>query len=378
MTDIFKKYFDVLFLFVIIIIFYVRLNDVIKRISPTYDEPLHLIQGYAYLKTKDMSIIRPYDQPIFAKVISALGLFLLPRQPTLYTHYPYWINSQRYSFANLMLYHNNIEPQEILNTGRSVIIILSSVFIVFFFSIIKNTFGKLAAYLGIVLYSFNTSVMAHSCLTTQDLLASVFYTLTVYFIYKYVKFRDTKFAIFSNLMLAMMTVTKYSVVVLLSSCFLILLYYFITKNLKLKQFIIFVFLFILINITIGFIVYRFDIMSLYEGLIKTLVKLQEGRSTFFMGKYSIFGFREYFFTLFFLKTELPLLFLFLCSVVLLFYKILKKQVNTLGNILFFNIVFYIVVASFSKTQIGHRHLLPIYPLMIWNVSNIIRTKKCFL
>lgn len=80
----------IVFIIVILIsIFWLRGSSIINFLSPTYDEPVHLIQGYTYLKTGSMHIIKADDQPVLAKIIAALPIFLLKPNPAVFTHHTF-------------------------------------------------------------------------------------------------------------------------------------------------------------------------------------------------------------------------------------------------------------------------------------------------
>ncbi len=359
-----NKIFSISFLILLIIIFWFRISDTIIKISPTYDEPVHIIQGYTYLKTNSMNIIKSDDQPILAKIISAIPLLFLNPNLAVFTSHSYFLNRQRYSFANLMLYYNNHDTEEIMNLGRKSIATISVLFGICLFFLIYKKFGKESAMLSAILYFFNISILAHSCLATQDFLCSVLYFLSIYTFSNFTKTKSLKYNILCSTITGALMVTKYSVVVLIFTFIIFLLYFFYIKKLKLKDITLFL-CFQLIGIfLIGVIVYRHHIPELFKGLFSLLSIVLEGRSTFFFGKYSTVGFKLYFPVLFLVKTEIPLLLLFLISLILNLYKILKDKF-TEEFIFILSIFIYLVVTSLSKMQIGHRHILPIYPLMLY-------------
>ncbi len=367
----------VIFLLFLSIGFFIKCNDVIKYLSPIYDEPLHLMQGYTYLKTNSMKIVSPFDQPMLAKIVVATPLLFLRPQPLVFSTHEYFYNRQRYSFANLMLYYNNHDAEKLLNLARKANVFVSTIFLWIFFYIVKNTFGIYSAIFASLLYIFNTSITAHSCLATQDLLCSIFYFLGVYTFYKFLKNRDFKTNFICAFLTGLLTVTKYTVVVLIFTYFCILVYFVLTKKVNIKEFTMFFILQILGSVIIGLIVYRNNFFMLFEGLYKVVKNLQQGRSSFFFGKYSTTGFRLYFITLFFLKTELSLLIIFLISFVIFFVKVIKKTLSESDIVFISSVIIFIAIASFSKTQIGHRHILPVYPILIFYSSSLVKNKTNF-
>jgi hypothetical protein len=365
----------IIFLLFLSLAFYIKCNDVIKSLSPTYDEPLHLMQGYTYLKTGSMQIVSPFDQPMLAKIIPAISLLFLKPQPLVFTTHNYYYNRQRYSFANLMLYYNNNDAEKMLNLGRRINIIVSIIFLWIFFYITNKTFGEQNAVFVSLLYIFNTTITAHSCLVTQDLLCYMFYFLGIFSFYQFLQHKNIKSNFVCGLMTGLLMVSKYTVVVLLFTYFCILLYFLYVRKINIKNFIQFFILQILCILIIGLIVYRQHIGLLFNGLYKVIENLQQGRSTFFFGKHSTTGFRLYFIVLFFLKTEIPLLIIFVVALIKFFIKIFKKEYSELDLVFIPAVIIFLVIASFSKTQIGHRHILPIYPILIFYSSTLATDKK---
>lgn len=372
-----------IFLFIIASCFWLNCNRTIQRLSPTYDEPLHLMQGYVYLKTNSTTIIRPDDHPILAKIIAAAGLLLLRPQPAVYTSHTFWENRQRYSFANLMLYYNNHDAEKLLNTGRKCIILVSTLFIFVYFTLIKNISDIKTALIASSLYGFNTSIVAHSCLVTQDAIASMIYFLAFFYFIKFViSETKTKYLLLCSIFTGLMMVTKYTVAVLLFSYFVILCYMWYTKKFCLKEIVKFFFCQFCGILLIAVVVYNKNLFELFNGFIRVIEITQQGRSTFFFGKYSTKGFLLYFPSLFLVKTELPLLILWFLSLVKFLYEVKKNKVASVDALVISGILIFIFIASLSKMQIGHRHILPVYPLVIWQAAKLSNFKKleyvCYL
>jgi hypothetical protein len=107
-------------------------------------------------------------------------------------------------------------------------------------------------------------------------------------------------------------------------------------------------------------VYRFRGLPLYwDGLTATLSRLGEGRSSFVAGRYSLTGSWLYFPVALAVKTPLPLLILAAFGLAL---KLRKAEAATAW--LVFAPAALFLAACGSKTQIGYRHILPVYPFLI--------------
>lgn len=131
-----------------------------------------------------------------------------------------------------MLYYNNYPAEVLLNTARKGILFFSTLFIPFFFLLTKRSFGIVAGVFACLLYSFNTSIAAHSCLVTQDMLASLFYFLAFYFFVEFLE--NKKFLILCAIATGFLSVTKYSVVVLWFTYFVFFIISLHNKKIKVK------------------------------------------------------------------------------------------------------------------------------------------------
>jgi hypothetical protein len=80
-----------------------------------------------------------------------------------------------------------------------------------------------------------------------------------------------------------------------------------------------------------------------------------------MGRYSVEGWKYYFPVVFILKTPLPLLLLLAATAFI-------RPLWTKERLLFvaWPAALFFLMSCFSKVQIGHRHILPVYPfLIVW-------------
>jgi hypothetical protein len=85
------------------------------------------------------------------------------------------------------------------------------------------------------------------------------------------------------------------------------------------------------------------------------------RSAYLRGEYSVTGFRSYFLWTFLLKTPLPALLLMAAAIVLACVRRLPWRSR--AAFLAVPVIIYMAVSITSNLNIGHRHLLPIYPFL---------------
>jgi hypothetical protein len=99
------------------------------------------------------------------------------------------------------------------------------------------------------------------------------------------------------------------------------------------------------------------------GLSEIFTRAQAGRSSFFWGHHSIKGSLSYFPFVFAVKTPLPLL----IGLIITLIAVLVKKISIPPTIWAPPLLFFLM-ACFSKVQIGHRHLLAVYPFLFVTVG----------
>ena len=353
-----------IYFFLLIIYFLFGINT-IENISPTYDEPVQIACGYSYWKTSEFRFYNIYYHPPFANQFATLPLVFL--NPNLYVSHPYFQNSQQHFYADLFLYRNRISAEKIVNSTRLMILSLSCFlgFFVFLWSksIYKDTTGLIVS----IFYFFSSNIIAHSTVTTTDIAVTCFLFLSVYFFYLYINSGKLKYNILCAIVTSIAVCSKFSGLILFPIYFLIFfIEYKNTEKFAKKIFrdaLFFVFIFIFLSAMI----YKFSHFKLFFQGIKYLISdiQQRGRSSFFFGMYSTTGWRHYFLVLFLVKTPIPFLLLLFGN---LFLSLKKKSLFRTREDIFLLIppAIILLAASFSKLQIGLRHILPVYPfLFVW-------------
>ncbi len=373
-----NKYLQIALVSVLLAAHFMLGCGAIKALSPTYDEPVHLAAGYSYLEADDYRY-NTLDHPPFLKMWAALPLLFT--KTDLPVHHPYWkdIRMMRYQypFSNLFLYHNRADAEKMMSLGRGMVLILSCALGFMVFICAKDMFGPLSGLIALALWCFMPAAIGNGTLVTTDTALSLFYFTSVYLFKKLYLDNEAgkrpgwkKIALF-GVSFGLLFASKYSAVGILPALF-IPLFYLYTKNVRAG-------LNTLINLIVAsavafvtlLIIYRFNDIGVYflEGLKNIIFGakgVSAGRSSFLMGQYSTTGWIYYFPVTFLLKTPIPLL-------VLTAMAVYFKKSWTKENILFLLVPagVYFSASCMSKVQIGHRHILVVYPfLMVW-VSGLV-------
>ena len=166
-------------LLVFCLVFSLQVISSILQKSATFDEPVNLASGYVALRFGDHRIM-PQNLPL-VKLLAALPLLLadvrMPAPP-----HP-WTDASRYAFAHSFLYEVN-DADRLLLLGRLALLPLALLLGGLVFRWTRQLFGRPAAAAALGLYCFEPSILAHAGLVTTDLAVTCLMFGTVYGLYR--------------------------------------------------------------------------------------------------------------------------------------------------------------------------------------------------
>jgi hypothetical protein len=138
--------------------------------NQTPDEGVHLVAGYGILREGRFSLNA--ENPPFAKTLSAIPLLWLdPELP----HGEGWQDDNNVTIAGPFLYRNRVSADRILFWGRQPMMVLSLVFGLGLAWWTRYRFGPVAALVALILYCFDPNFIAHSRYATSDTTGAFFY-----------------------------------------------------------------------------------------------------------------------------------------------------------------------------------------------------------
>lgn len=375
--------------------------------SNTWDEPAHILAGYAYLKD-GMDYLSPLNHPVTGRLLQATlpYLFLdldfdsrvMPEEARESDFFPYSVK---------FLYENKTGGEKILFLSRAVNITLGVLLGLYVLLWSSELWGSCGGLFSLFLYALCPNILAHSSLATTDLPITAFFFISSYHLYRL--HRDglnLVHAAAAAVAMALAFTSKHTAFLLFPVAAAAFLSNArkdgLPRALKYYAFIFFG-VYVLIWAVYGF---RFhSASSLYEPLywpkfsgsgfgplfdiLRSIKILPEaylysvagvlsgiggGKLAFLMGEQSITGWWHYFIVAFFIKTPIPVIILLSACLV---YGIGEKR--EWGRILIplSPVLLVFIVFSAQKVNIGLRHVLPAYPYIftLLGFTMLIKTRS---
>jgi len=328
----------------------------IRSAAPTYDEPLHLASGYS-VWAGAVESLNYRNHPPFGEAWDALPLVFL--KPEAFFSSAQWMGRLLYHYADLFLYKNLVPADRMMNDAR--LWSLASWGALLGFAILEWSLrlgGPEAMVFAGVFFAFCPPLISNAAMVTTDAPAAAFYFLTFWTL----SFSTRRFwhwilaGVFAGFGLA----SKFSLIAVPPLVLIgVLTRMRLQKN---KEGFPFLGLAAMAGAALFCLwaAYRFASLGQYwTGLSDTLFRLGQGRPTFLLGHYSTTGWWLYFMAALLVKTPLPELVLGAFGAVAWIRRPSLERFWVLMPA-----AAYFCAAQFSKTQIGCRYILPVYPFLI--------------
>ncbi|MBU2573845.1 MAG: hypothetical protein KKH28_07215 [Elusimicrobia bacterium] len=348
----------------------------IKSAAPTYDEPVHLSSGYSYLAT-GRYIMNIMDHPPLSEMASALPL--LCYRPSIFSNHTYFMGALPYHYGDLFLYQNVVDAEKMLNAARVFSFILwGAVFAVFIGLFAFKTAGFEAAVFSVAAFALLPVFISNNALVTTDAAPAAFYfasfclgcmfarieplTATLRG-HKVIKVLDNKkhyrYAALTGLATGLAMASKFSMFVLPPLVIgMWILHNILEPKIRLPRLLWYAAVYLAAALLTLAVVYKFDLALYFDGLRETFKRLDQGRSSFIWGTHSIKGVWWYFPVALTIKTPVAALLLAFTGLAVSLKRFKKEHLWLLLPPLC-----YFASASFTRVQIGFRHIMPVMPFL---------------
>ena len=331
----------------------------IRASAPTYDEPVHLASGYNDLLTGSFRL-NGLNHPPFGEMWAAVPLAFL--KPTAFFQHPFLAQRRVYNFGDHLLYKNRLSPETLLNAAR--LWSLATWSLVFAVGIIawsvhlEGAAGGAAAAAG---FAFCVPLFSNSALVTTDAPSAGCFFMAFFFLSR--PDRGLRDWLLAGAATGLAMASKFNMIVIppLAAVLLFTERRLAAKGLAAPSFRLWQPLAAAAAGALALaLVYRVSGLPRYfEGLKAINELLAQGRPSFFMGAHSTMGTPLYFPAAFAMKTPLVLLGLGAAGLAA------WLRAPSLGRFwAAAPAVAYFGAVCLSKTQIGYRHLLPVYPFLV--------------
>jgi 4-amino-4-deoxy-L-arabinose transferase-like glycosyltransferase len=385
---------------VLLLILCVQLFLSIRQQTQTWDEADHIFAGYMSLKNADFGL-NP-EHPPLVKILATASLQSMSlKVPELQNRN---FKEEAFLSGKDFLYGNDADA--ILLRVRLTAAIFTLLCAIFVFLGTKEMFGTGAAFVALALLIFDPNLIAHGAYVTTDVGASCFMFATIYAFYRYVKAPSWQRLLLVGLALGLALATKHSCVLLFPILLILAIIEllrgrFADKDSQAAQnlgkqalrFILSLAGITVISLVILWAFYGFRYQARPAGLelnptlaqftqqlspgkawlINTPAQLHllpesylYGMADILMTSYNSYVLGKvyphsvwfYFPVVFVIKSTIGFLLLFLLTL----SAIVTRRLNCWREVLFLTIppIFYFLVAMSSGTNIGVRHLLPVY------------------
>lgn len=348
----------------------------IRSAAPTYDETVHLASGYSYLATGRYAM-NIMDHPPLSEMLSALPL--LATGPQAFTGHPYFANRMPYHYGDLFLYQNTVSPERLLNPARGWTFLVWTLLLgaaIWYFA--AGLASPAAGWLALAVFGLMPVFISNDALITTDAAAAVFYFASFAAAWRFTALRPVSlpvkggrkqdflhpgglrlWAALAGLASGLALASKFSMFIVPP----LVAAFWIADNLRwprlpLGRLLGYIALYFCAALLAVALIYKFDLGLYFDGLAETVRRLDKGRSSFALGRYTLEGVWWYFPAALALKTPLAVLAAAAAGAWLAVRNFRKDYLWLL-----LPPAVYFAVSLTAKVQIGYRHIMPVMPFL---------------
>ncbi|HEY63561.1 MAG TPA: phospholipid carrier-dependent glycosyltransferase [Caldilineae bacterium] len=198
---------------VLLLIFATLALTSVAHKTHTADEPKHIVQGYAFVRTGDPRL-NSHDPPL-VNALSALPLLMIDDG----WPFPFTDENDAWRRADLVEVRRPLKPYitrpEALILARMPIVGLGMILGALLYRWVAQVAGRTAATAALFLFAFSPNILAHSRLGTTDIGMALGTFLTAYLVWRYARRLAPGSLLLVGLVLGLATMTKHLALALL-------------------------------------------------------------------------------------------------------------------------------------------------------------------
>lgn len=187
--------------------YWVAAVTAMKNKSATFDEAAFLTGGYCYWINDDYRL-SPNCDNLPQRWASLPALIERPAFPTL--DQPAWREADVWRLGEQFLYGVGNDADALLLRGRAMVAMLGVALGLVVYSWARSLFGPASGLLSLALYAFSPTMLAHGAVTTADLMVSLFFTVSVWCIWIVMHRATAGRVLLSALAMAGLVLSKFS------------------------------------------------------------------------------------------------------------------------------------------------------------------------
>lgn len=375
---------------VMLAVFFIQASYIAWEKSSTWDEPTHLLSGYARLKGG--ATRASLHHPALGQIIIAApaAAFLdLDFDPAVNFSYP---NGHFFSSSAAFLYGNKVDARRLLFLARLPNIVLAATLGLYVFIWSKKLWGPEGGLLALFFFMLSPDVLAHASVATTDLPIAAFFFIAGYYLYLiYADGASFRRVIIGAVFAGCAFASKFTAVLIIP--FIFFVFTVVARRDGPRRGAAAFAVYALVIYALVWAIYGFSYPAVSDGgalpweafppsaltsvfafmreirflpeahlysLAGTLLAAGGGSAGFLMGEYSSAGWWYYFIVAFLLKTPVATIFLLIAA---FSYSVIKTGTRARALALILPPALIVIAASSQRVNIGIRHILPVYPFV---------------
>ena len=367
-----------------------------KLDSPTYDESLFIAEGVYIWRQADYSFAMqhpPMTAILIGIPLQSMALDVPTRREILDENiesdgkdpimsnyvrdYPpdQLVRNPHYIGYHLIYGYNRWDADEIFTRCRRVVQLMHYILVFFVYLIARKLFNNLAAIIAATIALFDPNLVAHGHLCTTDLPAALFAVAAFYFLIVATESGKLRWEIIAlwGISLGLMCATKYSCLLFLVIYIGIFLWAF---RHNMRWAIVSAATAIGVGFVVCLIIGGFSLEPYTETLKQLMSGMERGRPSYLLGHYSMSGFPLYYLATLLFKMPLGLLLLAIAGIFAGAFR-WRARGHTIGETALWltAIVFLVSTIAFHGISLGIRHILVIYPFLIFIGVSIVPSAR---